>query len=148
MGRLREVLQVAVPFVWFGMVVAISGIEAPLKFRAPGITQALGLGIGRLVFRALNWGELLLLVVLAAVLVTSARAGLPLTLTGVLGLILLTQMFVLRPLLDERAQVIIAGGVPTASSLHLVYIALEGAKLLLLPWLGAMLVLRLVGSSS
>ena len=41
-------------FVWLGMVLAISFLEAPLKFRAPGVTLQLGLGIGRLVFRALN----------------------------------------------------------------------------------------------
>ena len=44
----------ALTFVWLGMVVAISFLEAPIKFRAPGITVPLGVGIGRLVFRALN----------------------------------------------------------------------------------------------
>lgn len=47
-------VAVATVFVWLGMVLAISFLEAPLKFRAPGVTPALGLGIGRLVFRALN----------------------------------------------------------------------------------------------
>jgi hypothetical protein len=48
-----DVSQIAVPVVWLGMVLAISFVETPLKFRAPGITMLLGLGIGRLVFRAL-----------------------------------------------------------------------------------------------
>ena len=48
----------ALTFVWLGMVVAISFLEAPLKFRAPGVTLPIGLGIGRLVFRALNAAEL------------------------------------------------------------------------------------------
>ena len=30
-------IAVAVMFVWLGMVVAISFMEAPLKFRAPGV---------------------------------------------------------------------------------------------------------------
>lgn len=47
-------IEVAVAFVWLGMVVAISFLEAPLKFRAAGVTLQIGLGIGRLVFRALN----------------------------------------------------------------------------------------------
>jgi len=38
-------------FVWIGFVCAISFMEAWLKFRAPGITVPLGLGIGRLVFQ-------------------------------------------------------------------------------------------------
>ena len=58
-------VAVAAIFVWLGMVLAISFLEAPLKFRAPGITIPLGLGIGRLVFRALNVCE----VVLAAMVV-------------------------------------------------------------------------------
>jgi len=49
------------------MVVAISFIETPLKFRAPGVTLQIGLGIGRLVFRVLNVCEL----ALAAVVVGS-----------------------------------------------------------------------------
>ena len=51
-------IAVAVAFVWLGMVVAISFLEAPLKFRAPNVTLQVGLGIGRLVFRALNSVEI------------------------------------------------------------------------------------------
>ena len=64
-------VAVAAVFIWLGMVLAISFLEAPLKFRAPGITIPLGLGIGRLVFRALNVCE----VVLAAVALGAAVAG-------------------------------------------------------------------------
>ena len=53
-------LAAAVIFTWLGMVIAISFIEAPLKFRAPGVTLPIGLGIGRLVFRALNTTEAIL----------------------------------------------------------------------------------------
>jgi uncharacterized membrane protein (DUF485 family) len=45
-------------FLWIGFVCAISFMEAWLKFRAPGITVPLGLGIGRLIFNALNKVEL------------------------------------------------------------------------------------------
>ena len=61
-------VAVAAVFVWLGMVLAISFLEAPLKFRAPGVTLPIGLGIGRLVFRALNGCE----VVLAAAIVVSS----------------------------------------------------------------------------
>ena len=37
------VVQVAVPFTWLGTVLAISFLETPLRFRAPGITVSLGL---------------------------------------------------------------------------------------------------------
>ena len=52
----------AIAFTWLGMVLAISFLEAPLKFRAPGVTLPLGLGIGRIVFRALNLVEAVLAV--------------------------------------------------------------------------------------
>jgi len=47
-------LAVAVTFVWLGMVLAISFVEAPLKFQVPEVTLRIGLAIGRRVFRALN----------------------------------------------------------------------------------------------
>src|SRR5215207_233169 len=50
------------------MVLAISFLEAPLKFRAPGVTLQIGLGIGRMVFRALNTVEALLTVGILAAL--------------------------------------------------------------------------------
>ena len=66
-------VQIAVTFVWLGMVLAISFLEAPLKFRSPGITVPLGVGIGRLVFRALNAVE----GAFAVVLVVGVFAGSP-----------------------------------------------------------------------
>jgi hypothetical protein len=41
-----ESIAVAAVFVWLGMVLAISFLEAPLKFRAPGVTLALGSELG------------------------------------------------------------------------------------------------------
>lgn len=130
----------AVPFVWLGMVLAISGLEAPLKFRAPGITVPLGLGIGRLVFRGLNACE----VALAGLLVAAgAAAGMPavgwLLFAGLVGL-LAVQVVMLRPRLDRRAVAIVAGQTPPPSRQHLVYIGLEGVKVLTLLVLGAVLI--------
>ncbi|MEM1120911.1 MAG: hypothetical protein AAGJ18_10720 [Bacteroidota bacterium] len=55
-----QMLLIISMFVWIGFLGAISFMEAWLKFRAPGITQPLGLGIGKLAFRALNKVETLL----------------------------------------------------------------------------------------
>ncbi|GAA2186213.1 MULTISPECIES: hypothetical protein [Micromonospora] len=144
MTRFKDVAQLAVPFLWLGMVTAISLIEAPLKFRAPGITLPLGLGIGRLVFRALNVAEIILLVGL-----TLAVLGAPIgqaRWAGIAGLwlILLTQTAVLRPLLDRRAELIISGQQPPASSLHLWFVTLEAVKILTLLVLGWSLAGRLL----
>ena len=62
-------IAVALTFVWLGMVLAISFLEAPLKFRAPNVTLQIGLGIGRLVFRALNTVEVGFALVILAIVV-------------------------------------------------------------------------------
>lgn len=139
-------VQVGVPFTWLGMVLAISFLETPLKFRAPGITVPLGLGIGRLVFRALAIAELAMAVALTAALVLGGRVGVgAVVLVGLLWVVLAAQVAVLRPRLDRRARFIVAGGSPPRSRLHVVYIAFEGVKVVLLPVLGVVL---LVGISS
>lgn len=56
MTEVARYTQLILPVFWFGMVVAISFLEAPIKFRAPGVTLAIGLGIGRKVFLAsMRW---------------------------------------------------------------------------------------------
>nr|WP_221374312.1 hypothetical protein [Actinoplanes polyasparticus] len=36
-------IAAALTFVWLGMIIAISFLEAPLKFRAPGVMLYIGL---------------------------------------------------------------------------------------------------------
>ncbi|WP_252436160.1 hypothetical protein [Pseudonocardia humida] len=131
-------VQVAAPFLWCGAVLGISFLEAPLKFRAPGITVALGVGIGRLVFRALNALEALLALVLtAAVLAAPTAPAVPLLLGGLWAL-LLWQVLVVRRRLDRRAVAVAAGTGAPGSRWHLVYIGLEAVKVVALPVLGGL----------
>ena len=76
------------------------------------------------------------------VTVTQRARDWPLALTGLTDVLLLAQMLWLRPRLDTRARRIIEGGDAPPSSLHLVYIALEAVKLVLLPVIGAGLAWR------
>jgi hypothetical protein len=143
------VVLIAVPYVWLGMVLAISYIETPMKFRAPGITVPLGLGIGRLVFRVLNAVELVLAATLTLAALTSTAGtstieGVPMTVLIALWTLLVVQVAGLRPRLDRRARQLIQGHEPPRSHLHLAYIAAECAKVLLLPTFGIVLALRLV----
>ncbi|MHA6619828.1 hypothetical protein [Pseudonocardia sp. DLS-67] len=123
------------------MVLAISFLEAPLKFRAPGITVRLGLGIGRIVFTALNRVELALLAVVAIALAvgprTPALVGPGVAVAVVLGV----QLGLLRPALNRRSDRVLAGddadAEPPRSRGHLVYVALEIVKVVLLAVLGA-----------
>jgi hypothetical protein len=139
----EQIAALAVPSLWCGLLLGISFIETPLKFRAPGITMALGLGIGRIVFRALNRVELVF--GLALVIVVARQADdWPLLAVAALILVLLVQVLWLRPGLDRRALQVIAGDDVPASSLHLVYIALECVKLVALPVLCVALAERFI----
>ena len=120
------------------MVVAIS-IEAPLKFRAPGITLPLGLGIGLIVFRALNRAEVVLAAATAATFAFAPRPVAATVLLVALAVTLVVQVFVVRPRLEARARIIIDGGTPPRSRAHLSYIGLECVKLLMLAAFGIIL---------
>ncbi|WP_318200045.1 hypothetical protein [Streptomyces sp. SCL15-4] len=118
----------AITFVWLGMVLAISFLEAPLKFRAPGVTIPLGLGIGRLVFRALNTVEAVLAV---AVIIAVAVGGAPAAIIGPTAsatALLAVQLAVVRPVLNRRSDRVLAGEHLPRSRSHLWYVALEILK--------------------
>src|SRR5689334_23945887 len=100
---------VAMTFVWLGMVLAISFLEAPLKFRAPGITVPLGLGIGRLVFRALNIVEVVLLLGIGVALLAGPRSAPILWTTAAVALLLVVQLAAIRPALTARTRRVLAG---------------------------------------
>ncbi len=132
-----KILQIAVPFIWFGCIGAISFMEAPLKFQAPNITIPLGLGIGRLVFFWLNKIEILLAaLMLVSFFYSRPRNKFSFVSFAVIALILLLETVWLLPVLDARAVQIISGEVAPFSNLHLVYIALDAVKFILLFVLG------------
>lgn len=119
---------VAVTFVWLGMVLAISFLEAPIKFRAPGVSVPIGLGIGRLVFRALNSCELVFVGALVAfVVVDSPPAGAVIALAVAVAS-LAGQLIVVRPWLARRSNAVLAGHRAARSRAHYAYVALELVK--------------------
>ncbi|MDF3049087.1 MAG: hypothetical protein K0R87_725 [Pseudonocardia sp.] len=129
----------AATFTWLGMVLAISFLEAPLKFRAPGVTTVIGLGIGRLVFRALNVAEVVLALVVVVALVLAGVTTGPGVAIGVLVVVLLAQLVLVRPRLNRRSDRVLAGETLPRSRLHLAYIGLEVVKVAALVVLGVLL---------
>ena len=125
-------VAVAAMFVWLGMVLAISFVETPLKFRAPGVTLPIGLGIGRLVFRVLNACEL----ALAAVVVGSFAVQPPAIAIAVAAAVavitLLAQVLVVRPRLTRRSDTVLAGEEGPRSRAHWAYVGLELVKVIAL----------------
>ncbi|HWJ85357.1 MAG TPA: hypothetical protein VNR62_08010, partial [Cellulomonas sp.] len=130
----------AVTFVWLGMVLAISFLEAPLKFRAPGVTVPLGLGIGRIVFRALNTVEVVLAAVVVVALVGGHASGAVVVALGLAVVVLVVQLVLVRPRLSRRSDAVLAGrdDVPRSHAHH-VFVALEVVKVVALTWGGVLL---------
>jgi hypothetical protein len=125
-------VAVAVVFVWLGMVLAISFLEAPLKFRAPNVTLQIGLGIGRLVFRALNSVEVVLaIVILVATIASPPRAGAAAALAVAFAALAL-QIGAVWPRLTRRSDQVLAGLDAPRSRGHYVYVGLEAIKALAL----------------
>ncbi len=135
-------LAVAAIFVWLGMVFAISFLEAPLKFRAPGITLPLGLGIGRLVFRALNVCEVVLAAVaLVAVVLGRAPGGAAVALV-VAVVALGVQVLAVRPALTRRSDAVLADPAVAESgrsNAHVGYVGCEAVKVVALLSSGVLL---------
>jgi hypothetical protein len=121
-------ITVAVTFVWLGMVLAISFLEAPLRFRAPNVTLQIGLGIGRLVFRALNTVEVAFaLVVLAIVAVGPIPARIAAAFSVAIGALAI-QLLAVRPRLTRRSDQVLAGLDAPRSRGHYAYLGLEVVK--------------------
>ncbi len=130
MAKFSYAYTIMATFLWVGFVCAISFMEAWMKFRAPGITLPLGLGIGRLVFNALNKVEIVMAITILATLVTTSSnlftfqnlfLALPIA-------VLLIQSWYMLPELDARAEMHIKGWIVPPSNLHMQYVIVEFIK--------------------
>lgn len=124
-------IAVAITFVWLGMVLAISFLEAPLKFRAPYVTLQIGLGIGRLVFRALNTVEVAFALVIVAIVAAGAAGPTPPRIAVAFAVAiaaLAIQLIAVRPRLTRRSDRVLAGAEGPRSHAHYVYVGVEAVK--------------------
>lgn len=121
-------------FVWIGFVCAISFLEAWLKFRAPGVTLPVGLGIGRLVFSALNKMEWVFTLVILGnlILANTDLIQLKNLLFYLPLLLLILQTVWLLPAMDLRAEQYISNVAVGSSSLHYYYVGFELIKIICL----------------
>lgn len=141
MSTTKYPLAVMVTFLWVGFVCAISFLEAWLKFSAPGVTVAIGLGIGRLVFSALNKIEWVLCLAIAINFFPLRRSffGVNNILYLLPVLLLVLQTFWLLPALDARAELYIGNQPMLPSNRHFYYVALEIIKVICLCLFGVSL---------
>jgi hypothetical protein len=132
-------IAVSLTFVWLGMVLAISFLEAPLKFRAPNVTLQIGLGIGRLVFRALNIAEVGFALVILAIVVAGPTPAWMTAAYGVALGALAVQLIAVRPRLTRRSDLVLAGLDAPRSRAHHAYVGLEAVKAIALVVAGILL---------
>lgn len=127
---IQQPVATACLFTWIGFVCAISFLEAWLKFQAPGVTLPIGLGIGRLVFGALNKVEWVFAIVVCASAILHGR---PVFTTAHITLALIVVILVLQtawllPALDVRAEQYIQQQPVMPSNLHFWFVGAEVLK--------------------
>ncbi|MBX2887697.1 MAG: hypothetical protein KF829_03520 [Ferruginibacter sp.] len=121
-------------FIWIGFISAISFMESWLKFKAPGVTLPLGLGIGKIVFKALNRVEsFLAIIILAGLLYSKHPAGIMVKFWFITAIVVLAiQTIWMLPALEKRAQLLIEGKRPSSSKLHMWFVVMETTKVICL----------------
>lgn len=117
--------------VWLGILLGVAFLATPVKFQAPSLSLPVALDVGRATFALLAKVEWGLGAALFAVALTVGRRVWTVTAAALGGLLALQALW-LRPILDERVGMIIAGQAVPPDSHHLAYIAVECLKALML----------------
>lgn len=133
----------AVCLLWAGMVLGISFLEAPVKFRAPSLTLPVGLDVGRHVFGIFNRVELAWALGAIGLGLAARPERVTVAALGVALGVLALQTLWLLPLLDRRVGLILAGGTPAPAPYHVIYVVLEALKLTALAVAGVRCLLAL-----
>lgn len=128
-------------FIWIGFVGAISFMESWVKFKAPNVDLSVGLGIGRLVFKSLNyveWG--LALIIITSFFLSSASLFSLIYIPFFVALVVVAiQSIWMLPALDRRATKVISGEKLNKSFLHFYYVGGEFIKITSLVYFGIIL---------
>ncbi|PXX96855.1 hypothetical protein DF185_19640 [Marinifilum breve] len=125
-----------VTFIWAGFILAISFMEAWVKFRAESLDTPTALDVGMHVFGALNFVERIFTAIMLVYLFVY-YADKVVVVTGItIFTFIVAQSGYLLPELNEHAQLIMQGMQPEKSSVHIMYIVMEVIKLLALFVLG------------
>ncbi len=131
-------LTAPLSILWIGLLLGVSFLATPVKFRAPTLSLPTALDVGRVTFSYFARVEAVVGLALLATafdfsdgLFRGDAIVLSAISVGVVGF----QSLWVRPVLDRRAQVIIDGGDQPRSRAHTLYIALEILKLACLTWI-------------
>lgn len=131
-------ILVVLALVWAGLVLGVSFLATPVKFKARTMSHATGIEIGQVTFKLfarVEWAlaaGLCLLAVIANLPVSALAVAL------LCALIVVVEGFVLLPELDARAKRIVVGETLEPTWHHKAYIWLECLKLTALVLLGVL----------
>jgi hypothetical protein len=134
-----EVLLTLISGVWAGLIIGVSFLATLVKFRAQSLTMPVALDVGAHTFTALVRVEWIF-VVMTVVLWSVAR---PVRSHSIIHLVQIAlfvmEAFWLLPILEARAQVVIGGGSAEPSYAHIIFVAFEVIRVILLLISGASL---------
>ncbi len=133
-------------WTWLGMVVGVSLIATPAKFRAESLELEVALDVGRTTFGLFNWLQWALIIALVSLVARAHQQGQAdrrhwLLVLGI-GMILMAQSLWILPELNDRVAIIIAGDPLPGSPIHFIFAIFEGTKIILLGLLGLFIARR------
>lgn len=115
--RIKSKCQFVISALWLGFVLAVSLMEAWVKFRAPLLKKYVAVDVGRHVFSALNLVESVFCLTLWVIGRDEVRK-IPFVITS---LMLLLQVLVVTPALNDRAKHLIVTTATTDVALRKEY---------------------------
>ena len=122
--------------LWLGLLLGVSFLATPVKFEAASLTLPVALDVGRVTFALFSKVEWAMAALTTACFLAARPGRFPAIAVSLLVALLALQSIWLLPILDARLGAVIAGTPPPPSSHHVIYVAVEGVKALLLTGLG------------
>lgn len=123
-----HVVVATVALLWAGMILGISFLDSWAKFRAPSLTRAVALDVGRTIFHYFHKAQNVLIIFIITVCLLFLRSLSGWIMLGILNVILFSQLFWLLPQLNYQVEAIINGDKPKHSCAHLYFGVAEVAK--------------------
>ena len=131
----------AILLTWSGIVIGVSFMDAPRKFKTPSLTRKVALDVGRTLFKLLHQVERIFLITSTSIIfklyynqreqkineTTDIKSIM--ILQGLITSIVLFQQLWISPILFQRAELIISGKEPKKSNMHIFYPISEVIKL-------------------
>ena len=126
---MTQTALIALSLIWAGLVLGVSFIATPVKFKAPSLARPVAFDIGRVTFALFEKIEWLLAILFILLLLATGPAAVPVAYALIILVIVVMQVLWLTPKLMVRAEAAAAGKDLPRSLHHRVFIAIEVLKL-------------------